>query len=272
MHEPAHPPTWRNRRTILRLLLVGAVGGLLSGMFGVGGGILMVPLLVTLIGMDHRRAAATSLVAIVPTAAAGMITYAVRGEVDVPVGLVVAAGAIGGSIIGTTLLRRITLPLLRWLFLGLLLAVAVRMFLVVPERGADVELSPGVVVGLLVLGLVMGIASGLFGIGGGVIAVPVLVALFGAGDLVAKGTSLLIMLPTAVTGSLRNARAGLMEVGSGLVVGAAATAASIGGAAMAPLLSPRLSSLLFVALVLLSAGQIVVRALQERREGRGGSA
>lgn len=268
MHEPT-PPSWRTRPIVLRLLLVGAVGGLLSGMFGVGGGILMVPLLVTLVGMDHRRAAATSLVAIIPTAAAGMITYAVRGEVDVPAGLVVAAGAIAGSIVGTTLLRRISLPLLRWLFLALLLGVAARMLLVVPVRGADVELSAGVVVGLLVLGVVMGVASGLFGIGGGVIAVPVLVALFGAGDLVAKGTSLLIMLPTAITGSLRNARAGLVEVGSGLVVGAAATVASIGGAALAFLLSPRLSSLLFVGLVLLSAGQIVAREIKERRAARG---
>ena len=62
--------------------MIGLVGGLLSGAFGVGGGILMVPLLITFAGMDQRRASAASLAAIVPTAVVGSITYLANGEVD----------------------------------------------------------------------------------------------------------------------------------------------------------------------------------------------
>ncbi len=68
------------------------MGGLLAGMFGVGGGILMVPLLMLWAHMDQRRAAATSLVAIVPTAIAGATTYGIAGEIDLIAALLVGAG------------------------------------------------------------------------------------------------------------------------------------------------------------------------------------
>ena len=95
-----------------------------------------------------------------------------------------------------------------------------RLFFEVPSRGAELVLSPGVVIALVGLGLVMGVASGLFGIGGGVILVPVLIAFFGIGDLLAKGTSLLAMIPTSITGSVANIRAGMVRLGDGLIVGA----------------------------------------------------
>ena len=70
---------------VISLLATGAMGGLLAGMFGVGGGILMVPLLMLWARMDQRQAAATSLVAIVPTAIAGATTYGIAGEIDLVV-------------------------------------------------------------------------------------------------------------------------------------------------------------------------------------------
>ncbi|NUT59194.1 MAG: sulfite exporter TauE/SafE family protein, partial [Agromyces sp.] len=103
----------------VRLALVGAAGGLLSGAFGVGGGILMVPLLILFAGMDQRRASATSLAAIVPAALAGSLTYFANGEIDLLAALFVAIGGIVGSWIGSWLLRRLSLGWLRWLFVGL---------------------------------------------------------------------------------------------------------------------------------------------------------
>lgn len=228
----------------------------------------MVPLLVSVVGMDQRRAAATSLVAIVPAATAGALTYASQGQVDLVAAAFVALGSIGGAYLGTSLLRRLSLPLLRWLFLALMVGVALRMLFLVPVRGEEVDITVPLALGLVALGLVMGIASGMFGIGGGVLAVPALMALFGAGDLVAKGTSLLIMLPTALMGTWRNRRNGFADLRTGAVVGVAAMAASFGGAALAFLLSPRLSTLLFVGLVLVSAVQLAIRGLREdRRRG-----
>ena len=79
--------------------------------------------------------------------------------------------------------------------------VAVRLFFELPSRETDLVYSPAAVIGLVLVGVVMGIASGLFGIGGGVILVPLLISFFGFGDLLAKGTSLLAMIPTSITGS-----------------------------------------------------------------------
>ena len=87
-------------------------------------------------------------------------------------------------------------------------SVAVRMVLVVPVRGDRLlELDVLPILGMVALGIVIGIASGLFGIGGGIIMVPAFIALFGMSDLVAKGTSLAVMIPTAISGTVANTRA-----------------------------------------------------------------
>ena len=246
------------------LIAIGLTGGLLSGMFGVGGGIVLVPLLVTFAGLDQRKAAATSLLAILPSSIAGSITYLAHGEVDVLAAVVIAAGAIVGSLIGTRLLKRLPLAWLRWGFIALLVLVAIRMLFVEPVRGDALAFSPALAVGYIALGLVMGIASGLFGIGGGVIAVPALVALFGVSDLIAKGTSLLVMVPTSVVGTVTNSRNGLVEVRTGLIVGVAAAVASVGGSFIALALPARLSSILFAVLLLGITVQLVWKAVRSR--------
>jgi len=263
--EPVPPVPRRTVREVSLLVLIGAIGGVLSGAFGVGGGIIMVPLLTIVAGLDHRRASATSLVAIIPAGIVGTVTYGLTGHVDLVAALLIAAGGVAGTFIGTRLLHRLSIGWLRWLFIGLLVLVAVRLFLEIPARSGVIALTPVSIPGLVILGLVMGIASGLFGIGGGVIVVPILVALFGAGDLLAKGTSLLAIIPGAVTGTVRNARAGLVDVIDGTIVGVTAAIASFGGVAIASALSPQLASILFAVLLLAATVQLVVRAVRDAR-------
>jgi uncharacterized membrane protein YfcA len=266
--EPAVPPVPRRSASqVLLLILIGAIGGVLSGAFGVGGGIIMVPLLTTMAKLDHRRAAATSLVAIIPAAIVGTVTYGLAGHLDVLAAVLIAAGGVVGSFLGTRLLRNLSIRWLRWLFIGLLVLVAVRLFFEIPARTGVIALTPFSIPGLVVLGLVMGIASGLFGIGGGVIVVPILVAVFGAGDLLAKGTSLLAIIPGAVTGTVRNARAGLVDVIDGTIVGVTAAAASFAGVAIAAALSPQLATILFALLLLTATVQLVIRAIRDERLG-----
>ncbi|GAA2246834.1 sulfite exporter TauE/SafE family protein [Herbiconiux moechotypicola] len=259
------PPVWR-------LAVVGLLGGVLSGLFGVGGGIVMVPLLVLLTGMDQKRASTTSLLAILPASIAGSVTYFVGGQVDLLAGALVAVGGIVGAWAGARLLRRIPVGWLRWTFIVLLVAVAVRLVLVPPARGGNgLDWGSGTastvltVLALIALGVVMGVASGLFGIGGGLVMVPSFIALFSLGDLLAKGTSLAAMIPTAASGSLTNLRGGMVSLRDGLVVGAAATAASFGGVALAFLLPATVAAWLFAALLVIAAAQLAVRALRAPR-------
>ncbi len=250
------------------LILIGAVGGVLSGAFGVGGGFIMVPLLSGVARLDHRRASATSLVAIIPAAVVGAIEYAVAGRVDILAALFIAAGGIVGSLIGHRMLRALSIRWLRWLFIAMLGVVAIRLFLGTPSHGGGIALTPLSVAGLLLLGLVMGVASGLFGIGGGVIIVPLLVTLFGAGDLLAKGTSLVAIIPGAVTGTFANARAGLVDVIDGMIVGVSAAAATFGGVAIASAMPPLLATVLFAVLLVIAAAQLLVQAIRDERRPR----
>jgi hypothetical protein len=246
----------------LALALIGLVGGILSGLFAIGGGILMVPLLVWRAHLDQRQASATSLAAIVPAAIVGSATYLANGEVDVAAAAFIAIGAAGGAAIGSALLRRIPLVALRWMFIVFILAVAARLLFIAPQRGDDLALSPSVALGYVAVGLVMGVASGLFGIGGGIIAVPLLISFFAVSDLVAKGTSLLVTIPTSLVGTVANRRAGLVDIRVALVVGVAAAVAAVPAAGLALLLSARLSGVLFSALLIAVATQLTVKSVR----------
>jgi uncharacterized protein len=111
----------------VRLVLIGVVAGILSALFGVGGGIVIVPLLVLLAGFEQRPAMATSLAAIAFTALAGTIAYAARGEVKPGAALIVGIPATLGAVIGTTLQQRLKTRPLSLAFAGLLVAAAIRL-------------------------------------------------------------------------------------------------------------------------------------------------
>jgi hypothetical protein len=115
------------RNAILKLLGIGVVAGFFGALFGVGGGIVIVPLLVLLCAFDQRRAAATSLAAILASAIAGAATYAFHGEVKPGAAALVGIPAVLGVIIGTSLQQRIPVHRLSYGFALLLAAVGVRL-------------------------------------------------------------------------------------------------------------------------------------------------
>jgi len=110
-----------------KLVAIGLGGGLLSGLLGVGGGIVMVPLLVLWAAYAQREAHAMSLGAIIPISVAGIATYGVAGEVRWWEAIGLAAGAVVGAQIGTRLLVQIDERLLKVVFGAFLVGVAVLM-------------------------------------------------------------------------------------------------------------------------------------------------
>lgn len=255
----------RDARFILTCVGVGLAAGLLSGLFGVGGGTVIVPLLVLILGFDQRLAAGTSLAAIVPTATAGVISYAATGSVAWIPALILAAGAVVGAQIGTWLLPRLPITVLRWGFVGFLAVVIVGLFLVIPSRDAGLPLTVATIIGLVATGLITGVLAGLLGVGGGVVVVPVLMLLFGTSDLVAKGTSLLMMIPTALSGTIGNARRRNVDLVAAAIVGGAACTTTALGAWIATLVDPLLGNILFAAFLTVIAVQMALRAWRGRR-------
>lgn len=108
-----------------RMVVVGFVAGISSGLFGIGGGTVMVPMLVLAASFDQHRAHATSLGAGVFLAAAGGVTYAIAGDVDLVAGGLLAAGALVGAPLGARIMDRVPEARLKVAFGALLVATSV---------------------------------------------------------------------------------------------------------------------------------------------------
>lgn len=112
-------------KKILLALGIGLFAGLCSGYVGVGGGFIMVPLFVSLLGIMMRQASGTSLIAVTILAIPGAITQGMLGNIDYVVGIAMAVGSIPGAALGASLVRRVPERQLRFLFGAFLLVAAV---------------------------------------------------------------------------------------------------------------------------------------------------
>ena len=111
----------------MRLVLIGLTAGFFSALFGVGGGIVIVPLLIMLLAYGPRVATGTSLAAIGVIAFAGTVAYAIRGEVDFGYAALAGLPAAAGAVLGTALQQRISQRALAFAFAALLVAVGVAL-------------------------------------------------------------------------------------------------------------------------------------------------
>lgn len=215
-----------DRRHLLLAAAVGLASGIVAGLFGIGGGVVIVPALVMTLRLPQLQAAAVSLVAIAVGTVSALVPFVANDRVSWAGGLVLAVGAIVGSWVGSQSAHRVPERVLAWTFVIVVLVAAVRMLLPGASGTATVlELDVGIVVLLLAVGLVAGALAALLGIGGGVIYVPALVILFDLVQQKAQGTSLVAILPAALIGAIGHARARRMRwtlawsVASGSFVG-----------------------------------------------------
>jgi len=117
------------RRRTLALAAIGTAAGVFSGLFGVGGGVVMVPLLVLWLGYGDREATGTSLAAIVVIATAATLVHGAYGNVRLTEGLLVGVPAVGGVLAGTWLQQRVPPRTVRLLFAVLLALTALKLLL-----------------------------------------------------------------------------------------------------------------------------------------------
>lgn len=200
-------------------------------MFGVGGGLVMVPGMVLLMSMPQHRAHATSVAAIVVAAAAAVVPLALDGKVHWDAAGLLLLGGMTGAFLGARLISRIPETMLARAFVVIVIAAAIRMAL----AGADSETASAAVSSLSILsmagfvaaGLVAGSLAALLGIGGGIIYVPALVTIFGFAQHEAQATSLAVIVPTTIVAAWVHSRAGRVDwpraiaLGSGGLIGGA---------------------------------------------------
>lgn len=253
------------RRTI-ESIVVGVLAGFLAGLFGVGGGILMVPALVMVMRMDQRLAHGTSLAAVVPIAISSTVSYAISGEIDWVVVGWLALGAVGGAVVGTHLLANLSQRVLGVTFAALLLATAVR--LVIDQSAASGRGTLGVLgaVVLVATGLASGVIAGLLGVGGGIVMVPVMVVGFDMSTALAKGSSLAVIIPTALMGTWRNLRNDNVDLRVAVVSGLAGVISAFLAGLLSVGMSDALSNTLFAILLVVVALRMVWQLWREPAE------
>lgn len=246
------------------LIFVGVAGGILSGLFGIGGGTIIVPALALWLSMPHKLSAGTSVAAILPTSIVGATSYAISDNIDWIAGLGLAIGIVIGAQVGSFLLQRVPVDVVQWLFMAFLAVVIVSLWFVVPQRGDTIEM--GVLTGTLLIttGFITGILSGLLGVGGGVVVVPALMFFFGASDLVAKGTSLLMMIPGSISATIGNMRRQNVDLRAALFVGVAASLTVPVGTLIAAWIDPFWGNVAFSAYLVFILGQMVIRWFKGR--------
>lgn len=251
------------RPGLLPLILLGIAAGLLSGLFGIGGGTIIVPALVLWLGMPQKLAAGTSVTAILPTAVIGAISYAVQGNVDWIAALCLAVGIVIGAQLGTYLLARLPVSVIQWAFMIFLLVVIVSLWFVVPQREDQIGINVLTSALLVLTGFITGVLSGVLGVGGGIVVVPVLMFFFGANDLTAKGSSLVMMIPGSVSGTLGNLRRRNIDVRAAVVIGLAACVCVPFSSVLAGLLEPFVANVLFSLYLTFIVGQMLWKKLRK---------
>lgn len=223
-------------------LLIGVFAGVLAGMFGIGGGVVIVPALILFAGFSITQANGTSLAALLlPVAIFAVISYYRAGYINIRISLLIACGLFLGVYFGSEIALTIPTNFLKLFYSIFLLYVSYSFFnpkefwkkhilrqnIISESPPKEISDSKYPIYIYLIIGIFAGILSGMFGIGGGLIIVPVLMSLLKFDTKKAIGTSLgALLLPVGLPGVLVYYNAGDLNLGYaipvaiGLLIGA----------------------------------------------------
>lgn len=193
-------------------IFIGLLSGIFGGLVGLGGGVIMIPLMVGIMKLGQHKAHGTSLVALVFTGMAGAATYGLKGSVDIASAALLAATAIFTARAGAHFAHALPEWKLKRSFGAFLILVSLLLlskpYLPRMENPASGWVKAAI---LLCAGAFTGFLSGMMGVGGGSIMVPAMVLLAGFGQHIAQGSSLLAMVPAGGVGSYAHWRLGNVE-------------------------------------------------------------
>jgi len=264
-------PTLPDALSSVSLLLdlgLGVVLGAVGGLFGIGGGLIAIPVLALGFGLDQQLAQGTALVMIAPNVMLGFWRYKQRNPIDLK-----DASWLGGAAVGSTWLvahwaTKLDAGHLRWAFAAFLVGLAGLLFWGARQREKSAAHASGAAFsgsstalnrpGLGALGLVSGVFSGLFTVGGGLVTVPALTTVFGVRkQTTAQGLSLAAVAPGALVALFTYAMADKVDWSRGLPLAAGGLLSISWGVALAHRLPERVLGQAFCALLLVSAAMML---------------
>ena len=240
---------------------LGTAGGIVGGLFGIGGGVLMIPVIGMLYGLDQQVAQGTTLVMVLPNVLFAFWRYRQRVDVDLRIAATLGLSAL----VATYPVARIATGLdphdLRLCFAGFLVLLAAIITWRTWRVGAGPPRQPPLAWGWSAgVGVAGGVVSGLFGVGGAVIAPPVLTAFFGVRQVEAQGLALALVCPGTFVALLTYAHAGQVDWGLGVPLAIGGIAAIPIGVAAAHRLPERRLRLAFCGMLAVTAGLLALHA------------
>lgn len=231
---------------VLGLLIIGLVAGIMAGMFGLGGGAVLVPALIFFAGLTQTEANGTSLVVLaLPVGIFGCIEYYRKGKLRVKPALAVGLGIAFGSLLGAIIALELPPQILSMLYGFFLLYMGWRYVSpiewyhewhdrkpVAAREDTPTDLNaPRTLVICVIVGFVAGISAGLFGIGGGTIVVLGLMLFLAFDQKLANGTSLgALLLPAGLPAAVYYYQAGLVDLANVVPIAITLTIGALIGA------------------------------------------
>jgi uncharacterized protein len=222
---------------------------------GVGGGVLLVPAMVLLLGFDQHKAHGTSLAVIIPIVACAAVSYCLSGNVFRGVAGGLAVGGVVGAMIGARLAAALPSKKLRVLFGLFILATSLKMLWDAGHAVSAVHATGPFPMALVIpTGIAAGVLSGLMGVGGGIIMIPMMIYLLHIDQKVAQGISLLVIIPVSISGALIHMRKGNVDLRYGKWLALGGVMGSALGGSLAQLCRDSTLRLIFGLFLMAMAG------------------
>lgn len=229
---------WMSMLDLLIVLLIGILAGVMAGMFGIGGGVVMVPAMIVFLGFSIVEANGTSLAALMmPVGIFAVLEYYKNKYVDLKLAAIFAFGLLLGVLFGAKFAIALPSDILKQFYGVFLLYVSWRFFEFKvekkdkPEIKADEEEKIFNFLILILIGILAGVLSGMFGIGGGLVMVPMMVTLMKINTKKAVGTSLAaLLLPVALPGVIEYYNSGFLRIETAAILAFGLVFGSIIGA------------------------------------------
>jgi uncharacterized membrane protein YfcA len=244
---------------ILAATGLGAAGGIIGGLFGVGGGVIVIPLLGMLYDLDQQVAQGTTLVMVAPNVMLGIWRYRQRVGLDPRIALTLAVTALAATYPVARIATGLDPHLLRLAFAGFLVILAAVVAYVTWRGVLGLSGRAPLAWGWsAILGVAGGVVSGLFGVGGAFIAPPILTAFFGVRQAEAQGLALALVCPGTIVALATYGGAGQVDWGLGVPLALGGMAAISAGVAAAHRLPERRLRFAFCGLLAVTAALLAL--------------
>ncbi len=240
---------------MLELVFIGAIVGVISGFFGVGGGTILVPLLLFL-GFETKIAMGISVVQMVFSSVYGSYLNNKKGTLDVTMVLFIGMGGFGGALLSGSITSILSPKSLELIFLSFAIFALVRLFIKVDTGKVQREVNPLLLVSI---GFVLGAISMTIGVGGSIVLTPILVGFLHVPLKKAISAGLFFVVFSSVSGMISHALKGNVDYTSGIIIGLASLVGVYLGVHLKDTVSEHLQKKLLVSFYLIVVLYLIQR-------------